>query len=294
MLEDPWQKPPGRVNPRKRRLTGDRRRHPRSFGGRRGLWAAARDVGTHGTSRGFRAGGLGPLRSPGRAGGSRGALSSPASLASPRQLLNDSHSFMSDIRDAEEGAGGLEGPRTMSGANIPGSVLVVKDGRVCAGKTFRSSPSWAASHRDPGVILQEIHGVGRGGDAGAPPWVGSESCPGLAAGHGVGWGRAGRTPRVDGPPLPRAAFGPRFCSKHNQIKETALEITCLDWLRLHAGHTNRGRAPSRGTLSSLSLAMLRPCIIPNRTQPVPGRHSQLPSAGGPGTVTPWEPKSGLA
>lgn len=141
MLEDPWQKPPGRANPRKHRLTGDRRRHPRSFRGRRRLWAAARDMRAHGTSRGLRAGGLGPLRSPGRAGGSRAALSSPASLASPRQLLNDSRSFMSDIRDAEEGAGGLEGPRTMSGANIPGLVLVVKDGRVCAGKNVQIQPA---------------------------------------------------------------------------------------------------------------------------------------------------------
>lgn len=153
--------------------------------------------------------------------------------------------------------------------------MLVKAGRFCAGKTSRCRPPRAASNRGPGVILQQTHGGRRGGDAGAPPWVSSESCPVLAAGRRAGWGRAGGTPG-----LPRAALGPQFCSKHNQIKETGLEITCLDRLHLHAGHANRGRSPSRGTLGSLSLVMLCPRTIPTGPCPHAGgtRSSPAPAA----------------
>lgn len=46
---------------------------------------------------------------------------------------------------------------------------------------------------------------------------------------------------------PRSPVPPsQLCSKHNQNKESGLEITRLDWRGLRAGHTNRGRLPSGG------------------------------------------------
>lgn len=47
-------------------------------------------------------------------------------------------------------------------------------------------PPRAASRPGPAGIVQETHGVGRGGDAGAPPWVSSALCPTLpSAGSGA-------------------------------------------------------------------------------------------------------------
>lgn len=56
------------TNPRQRCLTGGRRRHPRSAGGGRGLWAARRGMGAHGTARGSAPGGSVPREGLGAAG----------------------------------------------------------------------------------------------------------------------------------------------------------------------------------------------------------------------------------
>lgn len=115
-------------------------------------------MGAHGTPWGLSTRGLGPFCSPGRAGGSREALSSPASLASPRQLPNESRSFLSDIRDAEEGTGGTEGDAKSRYSRF-GFALVKLEG-LCRKKNPGPAPSGQHLARAQVLFCRRLTGSG--------------------------------------------------------------------------------------------------------------------------------------
>lgn len=113
----------------------------------------------------------------------------------------------------------------MLGADIPDLGLLVKAGRFCAGKTSRASPAAHPGLRLAGVLaLLCWRPTDSAGQEMPEPLHTLARC----------WGRAGGTPRTDGAPPALVT------SKLSQNKETSLEITCLDWLRLRAGHRGRG------------------------------------------------------
>jgi len=224
-------------------------------------------MGAHGTSRGLSAGGLGPLRSPGRAGGSGATPSSPASLASPRQLPNESRSVMSDIRDAEEGAGGRCWEQI-----FPVRFCWLKPEGFVQGKHPDSAPP-AVSQRAPGVVWQETRGVGRGGDAG--PLHGSALLSARRWQLGTrGLGQSGRNP-LDGPP------GPPHCPRASVLFKTQPDegkwfrncLPCLAspprWAR------EQGEVAFSGARGAPRLQPRCSCAI----IPAAGRPPQLPSAG---------------